>query len=89
MSSAWHLYDLSVEADGTVSGVVSTNDDLDWGEPSEWASWPVSYKNLSDALKQTGGCHFGVSGVAVTVRVNGVCVDKRGLVMPHGWKISG
>jgi len=49
-----------------------TNDDNDDGYPDgHWESWTLSYPSVEQALKHTGKCRVGVSGVIVTVTLDG------------------
>jgi hypothetical protein len=59
----------------TVDGVVcecETNDDDDDGIPDgKWESWIEKYESVEQALRVKGECRVGISGVIVTVTVNG------------------
>lgn len=71
-------YHLHSQQDGSLEGKCWTNDDEDLGIPSAEADWEVRYKNRTDALKQTGGTHVGVSGVQVSVYIDGIQVNQYG-----------
>lgn len=73
---AYQSYDLFSEADGTISGTTTTNDDRDLGYPNTEASWNVTYRNHAEMLKRTGGSHYGCSGIRVTVYLDGQEVRK-------------
>ncbi len=70
MNGAWHEYDIWEEGD-RVRVYESTNDNLDRGYPTEHAAWYCDFKDVESALKHTGRSRFGVSGIEVTVRLNG------------------
>lgn len=82
MTQARHEYTLHTDGDGRVFGRAWTNDNLDRGEPSEEASWDVHYKSREQALKATGGSHFGINGCKVTVYIDGVELDRDGKAIP-------
>ncbi|MHB8564228.1 MAG: hypothetical protein ACYDDA_09865 [Acidiferrobacteraceae bacterium] len=64
-------YDLHTLPDGRIAGRCCTNDNLDLGCPSEYAEWEITYRNRTDCLRTTGGCHVGFSGHRVTVTLDG------------------
>jgi len=71
-TAAWQRYDIS----GNLTEAeihCSTNDDNDDGFPDgEITSWiEEGFTGIVAALKRTGVCRYGVSGVAVIVTVNG------------------
>lgn len=78
MSQAKHDYHLHTEGNGRVVGTAWTNDNLDHGQPSEDASWEVSYRDRARALQATGGTHVGVVGCQVSVYLDGKKVDREG-----------
>lgn len=50
----------------------TTNDDNDDGYPDgNWENWEMQFHNLESALRFTGKCRVGISGVIVTVTLNG------------------
>ena len=70
-AEAFQRYDLVTCAEGRIKGVCSTNDDQDLGVPNDAASWSVDYPSYEAMLRETGGCHRGVSGVRVDVLLDG------------------
>ena len=72
---AWQRYDLFTNADGSIEGTASTNDDRDLGYPNEESQWDVRYRNREEMLKRTGGSHIGCSGIRVTVYLD--CAEIR------------
>ncbi len=74
MVSTFQRYQLQSREDGSIAGVCTTDDNLDRGEPSEDASWPVSYKSVEAMRKATGLTHVGMNGCQVTVILDGVRV---------------
>lgn len=76
--STWTVYELYRTPDGGFEGTCETNDDQDRGYPTEYARWGVSYTDEADLLTRThGGCHFGLHGQPVIVRVDGELVEER------------
>lgn len=69
--AGYHDYHLSTMADGSIRGVVETNDNLDHGGPSEYARWSVTYKNRDMMARATGLSHIGALGCKVTVILDG------------------
>jgi hypothetical protein len=69
--AAKQIYRLNSRADGSIEGVVWTNDDLDHGVPSEDATWDVRYASFDAMAKATGKSHIGISGVRVEVYLDG------------------
>ena len=67
---AWHRIMIYEESNGKVSVVHSTNDNLDRGYPSEYATWTETYKSVDEALSFTGKSRTGVVGCIVEVYVN-------------------
>lgn len=58
--------------DGRTLVKEETNDDNDDGYPDgEWVSWSNLFTSEADALKYAGFCRVGISGVIVTVTVDG------------------
>jgi hypothetical protein len=74
-AAAWQKYEITGNRQ-EAEIVCTTNDDNDDGIPDgEITTWiEEGYKGTSPALKRTGVCRYGVSGVAVFVSVNGVPV---------------
>jgi len=56
---------------GEIRGIRTTNDDADLGLPGDVESWEVDYKSREQMEKITGKSHIGVSGVEVTVVLDG------------------
>lgn len=75
--AAWFEYDLYRRDDGRVEGRARTNDNLDTGYGSEYAEWSVAASSAEAAAKRFGVCRSGVSGVEVTVLLDGKCVTDR------------
>jgi hypothetical protein len=71
--AAWQHYSVSTGYEsGKVLVLVKTNDNDDDGyDDGEIAEWEESFASLEAALKYTGHSRVGVSGVAVTVTVDG------------------
>lgn len=70
MESVFFRYDIWEHGDKVIV-YESTNDNLDTGYPSEYASWTTRFKNTEDALKHTGKSRTGIFGSEVTVTLNG------------------
>lgn len=68
---ATHLYHLHTQGDGSIKGIADTNDNLDQGYPTEWAEWPVRYKDYEAMARQTGLSHIGINGCSVEVYLDG------------------
>ena len=84
---AWQRYVLWTLADGKIEGQCSTNDNLDTGYPNEYADWKVSYKDKASMLKNlSGGSHVGISGVRVSVELDG---DELGHVLARRGEPAG
>jgi hypothetical protein len=61
-----------VEEDAVVRVDVETNDDDDDGFPDgEITTWSLTFPNVDAALRYTGACRVGISGVIVTVTLDG------------------
>jgi hypothetical protein len=71
-TAAWQRYDITGN-DNEAEIYCSTNDDDDDGFPdgvvTEWIE--EGFQSIGKALKRTGVCRYGISGVAVIVTVNG------------------
>jgi len=74
MVSTFQRYQLETRADSSIAGECCTDDNLDRGEPSEEATWEVSYKSFEAMRKATGLTHVGMNGCQVTVMLDGVRV---------------
>lgn len=75
MAGAWHEWELTLNDDGSVSGVTSTSDNLDEGHASEYAAWDVEFPDVATMLVRThGGSHFGVGGAPCRVYLDGVLI---------------
>jgi hypothetical protein len=69
--SAWQRYDAHTEPGGLIRARCETNDNLDLGYPSEYASWELTWPNLGSFLRAvSGGSHQGVL-CQVTVTLDG------------------
>jgi hypothetical protein len=81
-SGAWSHYELQTMDDGSITGMCSTNDDGDTGEPGQYADWKVKYRDKASMLKQlSGGSHMGFTGVRVEVYLDGEAIGQR---LPRG-----
>jgi hypothetical protein len=68
---AWQRYDASTEPGGLIRARCETNDNLDVGYPSEYASWELTWPDLDSFLRAvSGGSHQGVL-CQVTVMLDG------------------
>ena len=67
----YHYYSLTTNPDGSIEGRAETNDNLDRGYPTEFADWPVKYRDEHEMLRRTGGTHIGINGCQVTVILDG------------------
>ncbi len=65
----WDRTTLHLEADGSLTGRRSTNDDEDRGYPTTTAAWPVMFKNVNELTERyphaspwtgTAGCRCEV-----------------------------
>lgn len=57
---------------GGVDVIVSTNDDDDDGIPDGgWDTWPMRFDHPENFLGYAGVCRIGISGVIVTVTLDG------------------
>lgn len=68
---AQQVYQLTSHADGSISGTVWTNDNLDRGTPNETATWEVRYRDRTEMDRSAGTSRVGVSGVLVHVYLDG------------------
>jgi hypothetical protein len=69
---AFHNIDITTRADGSVWAVHTTNDDNDDGYPDGATQvWALNYKSVEDAKRVSGKSRIGISGVIVTVTVEG------------------
>ncbi len=75
-TKAYQNYYLSTESDGSISGRCETNDNLDQGAPNEFAEWEVRFRNHQEMVSHTGLSHVGISGVAVTVYLDGERLER-------------
>jgi hypothetical protein len=68
--------DDGLDGDDAQGGCVvrhQTNDDDDDGFPDgQWATWAEGYDSVELALERVGKCRIGISGVVVTVTLDGV-----------------
>jgi hypothetical protein len=72
---AWHeiaVITCADAGDAMVTVLESTNDDNDDGYPDgEIVHWQHTESKLDDAMRRAGVCRVGVSGVIVTVLLDG------------------
>jgi len=74
---AYQDYEVEENEDGTATVYCATNDDDDDGHVDcESAHWRLSFKTVAEALKYVGHSRVGVSGIKVTVKLNGEEVTK-------------
>lgn len=74
MSTALALqtYDIVTGGPGEPVEVFAwTNDDQDRGYPNDDAGWAMDFDTVEQALKHTGTSRVGISGVRVTVTLDG------------------
>jgi len=70
--AALHRMSIVEEADGRILCYNETNDDNDDGYPDgDWSSWTAKFPTIDAALRSCGKCRVGISGVIVTVTVDG------------------
>lgn len=69
--NAWHKIEIN-SFGNSILITEFTNDNLDLGYPSEFATWQSEYPDLESALKRTGKSHTGISGILVEVFLNGI-----------------
>jgi hypothetical protein len=74
--TAYHTVQGSTQADGSVVAHHATNDNLDHGEPGEYASWRESYRTAQSFFACVGGCRTGFLGSVVTVTLDGNPVSQ-------------
>lgn len=68
----WQDVRIYTQADGSVIAEISTNDDNDDGLPDpEVVRWNMQYGSVEKSLEHLGKSRVGVSGVAVTVFLDG------------------
>jgi len=72
---AYQEYRLFSQSDGRITGTCQTNDNLDRGYPTEFAEWPVEYRDYAHMAHRTGLSHVGISGVVVSVYLDGKQLD--------------
>ena len=68
---ARQVYELESNPDGTIRGTAMTNDYDEDGYLDGTISWPVRYRNREEMIQRTGGSHVGISGIQVTVYLDG------------------
>ena len=76
---AWTHTELRTNPDGSITGITTTNDNLDRGYPTEFASWPERFANI-EALAQRyprRGEWTGISGIEVTITLDGEIWDPK------------
>lgn len=74
MTDPWARYDLATQANGSIVGTYSTNGDPDQDAGGDLAEVPISFQDLDELLRRTGGTHYGCSGIKVDVVLDGVYV---------------
>ncbi len=78
--TAWATYDCTLWPDGTVHVACGTNDDRDLGYPSGESWYTLTHASLDDARRTRGVCRVGISGIVVTVTLDGQRVEQ-----PEDW----
>jgi hypothetical protein len=72
MNHAYQDYDVEENEDGTATVYCATNDDDDDGHVDcTRVTWELHFKSMAEALKYTGITRVGVSGIIVTVSIEG------------------
>lgn len=69
---AWQQTVAYTNGDGSIVAHTSTNDDQDLGIPNSYAEWKGEHKTLESFQKSAGFSRTGISGVRVTVELDGV-----------------
>ena len=65
-------YKITSLPDGSAVVYVETNDDNDDGIPDgKWEDWRLEFPTVKKAKKHCGKCRIGVSGVIVSVELDG------------------
>lgn len=69
----WHDDDVELHDDGTATIHTATNDNDDdgWPDPAGTESWSTRWRSWESALRHVGKSRVGMTGIRVTVRVNG------------------
>lgn len=76
MNRAFHRVEIYSRPDGSAVAECQTNDDDDDGVPDgRTAEWTLEHKTIEQALKQHGKCRVGISGIVVTVCLDGNRVE--------------
>jgi hypothetical protein len=70
-------YDAHTNPDGSIEAHVWTNDDEDRGYPNTESQWDERYKTAEEFHKRVGISRTGVSGVKVTVFLDGEELTKK------------
>ncbi len=78
--AAWAAYDCTLLPDGTIHVACQTNDDRDLGYPSGESWYTLTHASLTAARRARGVCRVGVSGIIVTVTLDGQRVEQ-----PEDW----
>jgi hypothetical protein len=69
---ALQRYFIDSQPDGSAVVHCETNDDDDDGVPDgSWENWDMEFPTVKKALKHCGKCRIGISGVIVTVTLDG------------------
>ena len=71
MVPAWEKWQLHTNADGTIKGMWSTNDDEDRGFETRYAEMKVEFQSFEEMKERTGLSHVGCSGITVEVFLDG------------------
>ena len=81
---AWQVYELESNPDGTIRGTAITHDYDDNRYLDETTRWPVRYRNREEMIQRTGGSHVGISGIQVTVYLDGYEIMGSHLTLEEG-----
>jgi hypothetical protein len=68
---AWERWTLTTLEDGRIAGQWETNDNQDRGHETGFASRHMTFDNYERMKSRTGLSHTGISGIEVTVLLDG------------------
>lgn len=75
-AKAFHRIDITSHDDGSATAWCITNDNDDDGYPDgTTAEWRIEHASVADALRHHGKCRVGISGIVVTVLLDGLRVE--------------
>jgi hypothetical protein len=64
-------YFITTTPDGAVVNCITNDDDDDGYPDGRWVAWEEEYPSVEKALAIKGKCRIGISGVIVTVTLDG------------------